>query len=568
MAVGLLRLGLLYMSKSIGIANADDVCDGLPRDVAITAATGMPWFALEPFVKSFRYFSHACTSLVMFISEQTTPDLEEKLRNHRVTPIRLSEAWPYIPAEYLHAYSSPAELVPKDIAGLVNAGGRNGGINTLRYLAAKAYLESTAKLGSDSLVILSDTRDVLFQADPFAAVQALRGTDGVWLHEEHPDRKIEECPWNRGQAEFFGSAFDKEAKEQTFVNGGVVIGSQGGVIHLITALGDVLRRFKDTELNDQGVLNFIMHAREASSLRWPGLNMVQHGSGAVRNVGSELFGWKGVAYTHPPKLRDVQMGFDDEGFAAVLQADKSTAAIVHQYDRHDMLKHLLQERWSGVTSENWRAIAASANFTNVLELEEVMRMVTSHFWRHHGGGCAERTLGLRFGPLFDHTGSFFSRPSEVAWIAAECLHLTDSLPVIMSVNLDGLHIRLSREGVLDKKVSKLIRTMKTLLYHGDAEPLSFHKPKGLISTRATVQLCLDWTCREADVEERAKVAWAMYVESLVEGKMEAMAAYKPMPHERFLRGISWRGDQEETVTGNISSQIRAFRWTKLPGEPS
>lgn len=170
-------------------------------------------------------------------------------------------------------------------------------------------------------ILLADTRDVVFQADPFAALGASR----LRFHLESA-RRLADCPVNRDWlARALGPAAVDELGARPIACAGTLLGTAEAVFEYLCLMGALL-----TEVPPRHRLSGVDQAIHNAML-WRGL---LRGADAVPN-GAEVL-------TVPPEglgaLARIEAG-------RIRNADGSLSAIVHQYDRDAAAAAALAERF-------------------------------------------------------------------------------------------------------------------------------------------------------------------------------------------------------------------------------
>lgn len=576
-------------------AAAGPCVDRDSRDIVLAAAVGMAWPSIRPFVMSFRHYVGLQADLVLMVSAQLPATTAEELEKHKVIVVPVLKKWPYltVPRTALDLGRLRA-LFPRNVTGLVPEGGRNGGMFTLRYVLAEAWLESQRfcadeRVARNSIVLLSDTRDVIFQANPFDAAAKLRGSDEAWLFEEHPSRMIADDSWNLGQTyHTFGDEFGLDATNMTFVNGGVVLGTRSGIVRLVAAMRRVLQAYADTELNDQGILNLLARSSRAHQRYAPelALRVLPHANAIVRNVGSEIYD---PAEQMQVGIDTVKLALDEANWLLILGADGAPAPVVHQYDRHDILARTVLERWNGLESPpQWRDKLAPYKPRSLADLDTWRDSVlTSHMRDELGGGCKEFCTRRNrvFGDLTNLVMAFPTR--RLAELTRMCNKIGDAVPAHFSVDWSSLLRRLSKRPHAERSPAatmgrrKLVALAKLLIApYGflDEAIVGRVLPGGLRWQELSWLVCLDATCEEAGQEELVAAAWKLALRDLLDKipeyahkEMAAMGVETveglPQPEEYWIREIFWVNpiSSHSGFWTNSSATLRGMRWKAFAG---
>lgn len=179
-------------------------------------------------------------------------------------------------------------------------------ISLERYFIALKLVEACG--GSFSKVLLTDSRDVLFQADPFAA-----SADKLFSGLE--DKTIGECKYNSEWIRtIYGENALREMVDWRMICSGVTLGSTQSVKnYLIGMCGEIWKHlpriFRRAAL-DQGIHNRLIFENKIA------IQLTENSDGLIATIGTES----------PKNLAiDAQKGF--------IQVHGKFPAIVHQFDR-------------------------------------------------------------------------------------------------------------------------------------------------------------------------------------------------------------------------------------------
>jgi len=196
-----------------------------------------------------------------------------------------------------------------------------------RYWLYKDYL-TRAKAGvAYRFVQVSDVRDVAFQSDPFAMLRS--GNPGVHIFLEEPGIKIGQESWNAGWVrDCFGQDALGRIAEKTVTCSGYSIGTAADMVKYVDRMADEIHTHSSCERNgvDQGVHNVLVHdATMLKDLR----AFIQHPNR------------KGLVWTggYVPKGK---LMLDDQDM--VLNEDGVRYSVLHQYDRHESLFKMIQDK--------------------------------------------------------------------------------------------------------------------------------------------------------------------------------------------------------------------------------
>lgn len=187
--------------------------------------SNLPFADLEPFLASLRH-SGFLGEVCIFVSD-VTPETVRQLQDHRVRVER------------------PGQSAQPRMTHLSS-----------RFFT---YLDFLARHGEDfRYVMLTDLRDVVFQADPFAAAlpaDIVFAQERCWLGD---------CPVNRAWVtQGYGVAVAENMRDCLISCAGTTFGTVGGMLRYLTAMtGELTSRPVPIEGGiDQGVHNYIVHMR-------------------------------------------------------------------------------------------------------------------------------------------------------------------------------------------------------------------------------------------------------------------------------------------------------------------
>jgi hypothetical protein len=172
-------------------------------------------------------------------------------------------------------------------------------------------------------VILSDTRDLIYQGNPFDFLVG----DELELTTEV--KKVGECPdWNsRWIATMYGNEILETVKDQQIICGGYMCGKRNGIIKLCELMVEESKNYPKTIPGhppifvDQAAMNVFYKQG-----KFPSTTLHPTGGPFVATIGSSL---------GPTRL-------DEEGFLTT--GDGVRPAVVHQYDRHPKLVEAFNKR--------------------------------------------------------------------------------------------------------------------------------------------------------------------------------------------------------------------------------
>jgi hypothetical protein len=286
------------------------VADTSPN-LILGAVEDLPWQALRPFVLSLRRTGFD-GELVLFaagLDRHTRKSLASSgvevralrraqlpLRRGTLEPYdavfaRLHAHYPAVVRQASRLFRDPRSAATR-IAALVSVR------DTRRFFAYLDYLStSDASYGN---VMLTDVRDVFFQADPFAF--DLGG--GLSCFLEDSAETLGTQPHNRKWLQAaFGSDVVAEMSEKPIVCAGLTIGPVELVLRYLEVMADHLLRLPRQAVGlDQAVHNYVLHKGLV-----PGARLIPNGAGIVSTLG-----------VVPEARVNELLG----------------AAVLHQYDRH------------------------------------------------------------------------------------------------------------------------------------------------------------------------------------------------------------------------------------------
>ena len=223
------------------------------------------------------------------------------------------------------------------------------------YLEQLDKLQNEGSLRDDARVLLTDTRDSFFQANPFhnpehpGSTLSFEGSQdlatflefaAVPIADEGINRGWINSCWGDGEGRGLDAEFDgRRVRENSVSCSGTVMGTIAG---LRRYLGVMIAEIKKKQCKsygiDQGYHNWLLHSgrlgAENVTRRFP------QGTGPVNTVGL-------LTNAKLPLPRDA------EGF--VLNRDGTRSAQVHQWDRYwdEFILQGWLERYSMVTEKPW-----------------------------------------------------------------------------------------------------------------------------------------------------------------------------------------------------------------------
>jgi hypothetical protein len=169
-------------------------------------------------------------------------------------------------------------------------------------------------------ILLCDSRDVVFQGNPFAV-----SWPALWTCEE--DKLLGDCRLNSAWLKRFGGeAAFQQAQHCQIVCAGVLGGQVEQIHNYLQHSSELIERLAPwipLTVGDQGVHNNLVRMHPEL-----GFTVLPNGGRLAANVG----------YTQPADLV-VEQG------AVRFRSQPEAPAILHQYDRHPGLAALIQSRW-------------------------------------------------------------------------------------------------------------------------------------------------------------------------------------------------------------------------------
>ena len=206
-----------------------------------------------------------------------------------------------------------------------------------RYFVYAEWLSRRPQ--SYSKIILSDVRDVFFQADPFLRMREDKGQSGV-LYAFAEGVSLRNKPTNNNQrwirqCRYYGGEASLQqllSRDASVVNGGVVAASTPEV--MLRFLRELVKPLSHG-CNDQGAITYIVHVLGPQL----GINIVLQPlrKSFVANALEEL------NPTHPkahPRTHLAPLEVFQDALGRILNSDGEPYAIVHQADRFPALWRL------------------------------------------------------------------------------------------------------------------------------------------------------------------------------------------------------------------------------------
>lgn len=188
------------------------------------------------------------------------------------------------------------------------------GLQSLRYWLYYRFLRDIAP--DADVILLSDLRDVIFQADPFDA--PVTGLE--FYLEDEKSRLGTETFNSRWIRNLYGSQHLARLARECTSCSGTTVGERIAILDYLVEMDHAISwRRRPLGAHDQGVHNFLIRTG-----RFPGGKLVPNGHGRVLTMGL---------------LESVSVTED-----VVLNSDGTVPAVLHQYDRHPRLAQQLVAR--------------------------------------------------------------------------------------------------------------------------------------------------------------------------------------------------------------------------------
>jgi hypothetical protein len=186
--------------------------------------------------------------------------------------------------------------------------------NCARYFFYVSYLQ---ECGADyTHVMLTDTRDVLFQNDPFA----FELPDGLSVFMEDRSRNLGSSEHNaRGLLRSFGRPVLRELSDKPIACAGTTIGTTAAIREYLSRVTRLLCAKRERKTIDQAVHNFLVHKEPPANL-----HSFENFSGPVLTMGN----------IDPARLQ-----FNE--CCQIINPDRCVINTLHQYDRHPELAQKL-----------------------------------------------------------------------------------------------------------------------------------------------------------------------------------------------------------------------------------
>jgi hypothetical protein len=180
-------------------------------------------------------------------------------------------------------------------------------VNSYRFILFRRFLERNKKVYKH--VMLTDTRDVIFQKDPFD----FSIDDRLCVFLEDPSKRIGTCPFNAGWIlKKYGRSELSRLYNCEISCSGVTMGGISQILSYLAALHDHLMPPVSFVGDDQGGHNYLVYHDLIGPLR-----AIRNMQGPVLTMGYLPFG---------------RIRWDSSG--RILDDNGDIINILHQYDRH------------------------------------------------------------------------------------------------------------------------------------------------------------------------------------------------------------------------------------------
>lgn len=258
------------------------------------------YFHLARFFESLFKTSYT-GKVVLFAGPNTGPHTLRKLRSLNVEVIQYESQFPYVPQPHKDNF--------KELPNPIHI------YNFRHFLYYDYLLKHEEEFGN---VLLTDTRDVVFQKDPFDFVIA----DALHVAMESKEKIIGDCHYNSNWVRSgYGQAKLDELANQVVSCAGTTIGPMLHVKrYLRTLLTDIIGLHNAYDCADQAVHNKLLYAGAIHPVR-----QLFNDNTPILTVGTEFL------FQH-----------DREGY--LLDGRGKRVNIVHQYDRHPGLLKIIDDQ--------------------------------------------------------------------------------------------------------------------------------------------------------------------------------------------------------------------------------
>jgi len=306
----------------------------LSRDLILGAAVGYRWPQMAPFVRSLR--ASGCTAEVVLLVGRTDPEIRRNFARYSIRALPVHPIASRLPPSLARKRYNRHWLgwchrgLPRLIGTSPRAESPRNAFLALaaswfhhpacsRYFAYYRFLRR--RIGRHDLVLTSDVRDVVFQADPFAA--AWRPSSGqVFL--EHEVRHGGEPGNDRWVETGFGAEGLSSLHGHRITCSGLTLAPARTMLDYLAAMSREIAlrtdRFTGHDGMDQGVHNWLFWTG-----RLPGFSSVENFAGPVLTM-------------HGMPAETIPL----DASGRVVDSAGRLVPVLHQYDRHPTIaSHLL-----------------------------------------------------------------------------------------------------------------------------------------------------------------------------------------------------------------------------------
>lgn len=249
------------------------------------AAYGYKIEDLKPFVLSLRRHYNG---EVLFITGQLDVQSQNFFNQHNIFTYELE-----------HVYQNPRE------------------IQLDRYLMYRDILEEN--FTDVERILITDVRDVMFQADPFGHEVKSQ------LEFFHEPASYDRCKCNGNWiATVFGHDRLEQIKDNLVICSGTTIGTRQGIVDYINIMIEEIEKVRARNIPLFNGIDQPIHANAIYNNRFKDFMMYHNGRGPISTIHHQMI------------LRIDRMG-------QLLNDDNTVVPIVHQWDRADRVKTVLEK---------------------------------------------------------------------------------------------------------------------------------------------------------------------------------------------------------------------------------
>ena len=277
------------------------------RQAIVGAAFGYQPRALTPLIRSLVKSEYKGDTWLL-VSESDLR-LESWLHANGVRTIRVGDVFPYA-----EIFAPAASQAPQSLSGMSP--------HVRRYFMYRLFMRTVGR--SYDLMMLSDTRDVIFQKDPFDFPRP--AADVLFVLEDR-GKSIGACTANSAWVRnAFGEAVLSELGDKPISCSGTMFGNLRGLTAYLDRFVDLAVSRNVTGVGgDQGIHNYIVHRDPI-----PDQHVFENEDGPVLTL-------------HWKPAETLQVGSD----GIVKNARGAIPNVVHQYDRHPRLLNVLERKYCG-----------------------------------------------------------------------------------------------------------------------------------------------------------------------------------------------------------------------------